>query len=104
MSADVEIPVGNAEGVLGTMGGRFGGWALLVRNGKPEFVFAYSNQPQDKYRITSSETLSPGKHTIEFDFKYDGGGIGGWNRDAQRGRQTNRARAHRKHDPGAVLV
>jgi arylsulfatase A-like enzyme len=76
MTADVEVPDGGAEGVLGTLGGRFGGWALLLTDGKPEFVYAFSNQPQDKYRIASSQPLSPGKHTIEFDFKYDGGGIG----------------------------
>src|SRR5262249_37980705 len=76
MTAEVEIPKGGASGVLGTMGGRFGGWGLLVFDGKPEFVYAYSNQPQHKYRIASSQPLSPGKHTIQFDFKYDGGGIG----------------------------
>jgi arylsulfatase len=76
MTAEVEIPNGGANGVLGTMGGRFGGWAMLVFDGKPEFVYAFSNQPQDKYRIASPRQLSPGKHTIVFDFKYDGGGIG----------------------------
>jgi arylsulfatase len=76
MTAGVEIPAGGADGVLGTLGGRFGGWALLVSDGKPEFVYAYSNQNQHKYRIASSQTLDPGKHTIVFDFKYDGGGIG----------------------------
>jgi arylsulfatase len=76
MTADVEIPPGRAEGVLGTLGGRFGGWALLLTGGKPEFVFAYSNQPQDKYRIASTQALPPGRHIIEFDFQYDGGGIG----------------------------
>jgi arylsulfatase len=76
MTAEVEIPEGGAEGVLGTMGGRFGGWALLMAEGMPEFVYAWSNQPEYKYRIASTEPLSPGKHTIVFDFKYDGGGIG----------------------------
>src|SRR5215471_5255087 len=45
MTAEVEIPSGGAEGVLGTMGGRFGGWSLIIENGKPEFAYAYSNQP-----------------------------------------------------------
>lgn len=76
MTAEVEIPKEDAEGILGTMGGRMSGWALLVLNGKPEFVYAYSNQPQHKYRISSPITLNPGKHTIKFDFKYDGNGIG----------------------------
>ena len=40
------------------------------------FVHAFSNQAQHKYRIASNQKLSPGKHTIRFDFKYDGGGRG----------------------------
>jgi arylsulfatase len=76
MTATVEIPDKGAEGVLGTLGGRFGGWALLVMDGKPEFAYAFSNQPQHKYRIASKDALTSGKHTIDFDFKYDGGGAG----------------------------
>ena len=64
ITADVEIPQGGANGVLATQGGRFGGWGLLVINDKPLFVHALG------------EKLSPGKHSIRFDFKYDGGGIG----------------------------
>jgi arylsulfatase len=76
MAAEVEVPPGGAEGVLATMGGRFGGWGLFVLDGKPQFAYAFSNQPKHKYRIASSESLSPGKHTVRIDFIYDGGGIG----------------------------
>jgi arylsulfatase A-like enzyme len=84
IAADVEIPQGGAEGVLATQGGRFGGWAFLILEGKPEFVYAYSNQDgalypyqrSDKTRIIGREELTPGKHTIVFNFAYDGGGIG----------------------------
>ena len=84
IAADVEIPQGGADGILVTQGGRFGGWGLLVLDGKPMFAYAYSNQDGDKYpnqkksktRIAGSEKLAPGKHTISFDFAYDGGGIG----------------------------
>jgi arylsulfatase A-like enzyme len=76
MTAEVVIPEGGASGVLGTMGGRFGGWGLIVLDGKPAFAYAYSNQARHKYRVASSEALTAGKHTIVFDFKYDGGGIG----------------------------
>jgi arylsulfatase len=84
ISADVEIPQGGADGILVTQGGRFGGWGLLVLDGNPMFAYAYSNQDGDKYpnqkksktRISGSEKLTPGKHTISFDFTYDGGGIG----------------------------
>jgi hypothetical protein len=76
VTAEVEIPVIGSEGVLATQGGRFGGWGLLVLDGKPVFVHALSNQARHKYRIASDRKLSPGKHTIRFDFAYDGGGIG----------------------------
>jgi arylsulfatase A-like enzyme len=84
IAAEVEIPQGGAEGVLATQGGRFAGWAFLVMDGKPEFVYAYSNQDgamyphqrSDKTRIAGNEKLAPGKHVIVFDFAYDGGGIG----------------------------
>jgi arylsulfatase A-like enzyme len=84
IAAEVEIPKTGAEGVLATQGGRFGGWSLLVLDGKPMFAYAYSNQDGAKYanqsksktRIAGTEELTPGKHTIAFDFTYDGGGIG----------------------------
>jgi arylsulfatase len=76
ITAEVEIPEGGAEGILITQGGRFGGWGLLVLDGKPEFDYAFSQQPQHKYRVTSNEKLAPGKHTVKFDSKYDGPGMG----------------------------
>ena len=76
ITANVEIPQNGAKGVLATQGGRFGGWGLLVLDDKPLFVHALSNQAQHKFKVASNERLSPGKHVIRFDFKYDGGGIG----------------------------
>jgi hypothetical protein len=66
----------NALRELVTQGGRFGGWGLLLMDGKPEFDYAFSNRKQHKYRVASKEKLAAGKHTIKFDFKYDGPGIG----------------------------
>jgi arylsulfatase len=76
VAAEVEIPSGGASGVLATIGGRHGGWALLVQDGKPEFVYAYSNQPEHKYRVVSNQPLSEGNHVVRVAFKYDGGGHG----------------------------
>ncbi len=76
VTAEVKIPQGGADGVLATQGGRFGGWGLMVLDGKPVFVHALSNQPQHKYKVASNEKLTPGDHTIRFGFTYDGGGIG----------------------------
>lgn len=76
VTAEVEIPKKGAEGVIFTQGGRFGGSGMLLIDGKPLYVHAFSNQPQHKYRIESDKVLAPGKHTIKFDFKYDGPGFG----------------------------
>jgi arylsulfatase A-like enzyme len=84
IDADIDVPQVGADGILVTQGGRFGGWGLLVLDGKPMFAYAYSNQDGDKYpdqkktktRIVGGETLAPGRHAISFDFAYDGGGIG----------------------------
>lgn len=76
VTANIDIPAGGADGVLATQGGNFGGWGMFIDGGKPEFVYAFSNQAQHKYRIASTQALSPGKHIVRFDFEYDGGGRG----------------------------
>jgi len=76
IAAEVTIPEGGANGVLATIGGRYGGWALLMQEGKPGFAYAYSNQPEHKYRVVSDRPLAPGNHIIRVKFEYDGGGIG----------------------------
>jgi arylsulfatase len=76
IAAEVTIPQGGANGVLGTIGGRYGGWALLLMDGKPMFAYAMSNQPQHKYRAASDQVLSAGNHIIRVKFAYDGGGMG----------------------------
>jgi len=61
---------------LATIGGRYGGWALLLQNSKPQFVYAFSNQPDHKYRVASNQSLAPGNHVLRVSFAYEGGGIG----------------------------
>jgi arylsulfatase len=61
---------------LATIGGRFGGWVLLMQDNKPQFVYALSNQLEHKFRIASDQPLTAGNHIVRFSFKYDGGGIG----------------------------
>ena len=72
--AEVEIPQGGAEGMIVTQGGRFGGYGFYVLKGKP--VFLWNLVDLKRIRWEGPETLSPGKHTLEFDFKYDGLGLG----------------------------
>jgi arylsulfatase A-like enzyme len=76
IAAEVAIPQGGANGVLATIGGRFGGWALLVMDGKPLFAYALSNQPDHKFRVASDQRLPAGNHIVRVKFDYDGSGIG----------------------------
>jgi hypothetical protein len=72
--AEVNIPQDGAEGMIVTQGGRFGGYGFYLLKGKP--VFLYNFFDVQRTRWEGPDVLSPGKHTIEFDFKYDGLGYG----------------------------
>ena len=74
ITADVILPKGNEQGVLVTQGGLSGGYALMLEKGKPVFLYNMANVAH--YKIAAKDTLKPGKHTVVFDFQYDGGGIG----------------------------
>jgi arylsulfatase len=74
ITADVEVPEGGAEGMLVTAGGRFGGWGFYLLKGKP--VFVYNLLDLERPRVEAPAALAPGKHTLEFDFKYNGPGLG----------------------------
>jgi arylsulfatase len=73
LTADVIIPEQGAEGMINTAGGRFGGYGFYVLKGKP--VFTWNLVDYKRVRWEGPEALSPGKHTLEFDFHYDGLGI-----------------------------
>ena len=73
ITADVEVPSGGGDGMIVTDGGRFGGYGLYLLKGKP--VFTYNLLAVEKFRWEGQEPLTPGKHTLEFDFKYDGPGL-----------------------------
>jgi arylsulfatase A-like enzyme len=82
ITADITVPQGEAEGMIVTLGGRFGGYGLYLLKGKP--VFDYNLLDLKHYRWEGgplghgllADALKPGKHTIVFDFKYDGPGPG----------------------------
>jgi arylsulfatase A-like enzyme len=74
ITADIEVPEGGAEGMILTSGGRFGGYGFYLLKGKPVFLWNLIDLKRVKWE--GPEALTPGKHTLEFDFKYDGLGIG----------------------------
>jgi hypothetical protein len=73
ITANVDVAA-NGNGVIVCQGGRFGGFSLYVKSGKP--VFTYNYLGLESYTVVSSQALKTGKHTIVYDFKYDGGGLG----------------------------
>jgi arylsulfatase len=80
ITAEVEIPAGGAEGMIVTEGGRFGGYGLFlskgvvgIRQGKPVFLY---NLLDLKRTVWEGPELKEGKHTIVFDFKSAGPGLG----------------------------
>jgi len=72
ITAEVEIPQGGADGMIVTSGGRWGGFGLYLLKGKP--VFDYNMLILAHYRWEGPQ-LAAGKHTIVFDYTYDGPGI-----------------------------
>ncbi|HVP09920.1 MAG TPA: arylsulfatase, partial [Phycisphaerae bacterium] len=82
ITAEITVPKEGAEGMIATMGGRFGGYGLYLLKGEP--VFVYNLLDLKRYRWEGGvgardwlgRSLKPGKHTIVFDFKYDGPGFG----------------------------
>jgi len=82
ITAEITIPKGGAEGMIVTLGGRFGGYALYLLKGKPVFVYNLLDLERFRWeggvggRDWLGSALTPGKHTIVFDFKYDGPGPG----------------------------
>jgi arylsulfatase len=74
ITAEIDVPEAGAEGVLLAQGGRFGGWSLYVKDGKP--VYTYNWLGLKRYDVASKTKLAPGKNTVRFEFAYDGGGAG----------------------------
>jgi len=83
ITAEITVPEGGAEGMIATDGGRFGGYGLFLQKGKP--IFVYNMLDLKKIRWEGGvgalvgedwfgKALTAGKHTIVFDFKYDGPG------------------------------
>jgi hypothetical protein len=74
ITAEVNIPQGGANGVILAQGGRFGGWSLYVKDGRPAYVYNWTGL--EHYTVAAPEPAPAGKATITLDFAYDGGGHG----------------------------
>jgi arylsulfatase len=73
ITAEVEVPDDGGNGAILVQGGRFGGWALYVKDGVP--AYDYNFLGLQRFTVAATEKLKPGSSTITFDFAYDGGGL-----------------------------
>jgi hypothetical protein len=74
ITAELEIPDEGANGVILAQGGRFGGWSLYMKDGKPAYTYNFLGLSQ--YTIASEDVIPAGSTKLVLDFQYDGGGAG----------------------------
>ncbi|GIH68083.1 arylsulfatase [Sphaerimonospora thailandensis] len=73
LEVQLEVPETGADGVLIAQGGRFAGWSLYVRDGRPVYCH---NRCGERTYVRGTEPLTPGSHVVRLRFDYDGGGVG----------------------------
>jgi arylsulfatase A-like enzyme len=74
ITAEVDIPKGGANGVILAQAGRFGGWSLYLKDGKPTYTYNFLGL--ERFTVSAKQAVSAGRATIRFEFAYDGGGVG----------------------------
>ena len=69
ITSDVELKDGNANGVIISQAGRFGGWVLYMKGGKVKHEYNFFGV--EHTNIASLKPLSAGKHEIKYEFIAD---------------------------------
>ncbi len=72
ITAEIDVPK-DAQGMIYSEGGRFFGYGLYLLQGRPVFTYNFLGLKRTKWQ---GPALSEGRHTLEFDFRYDGLGAG----------------------------
>jgi len=75
ITADVDVPQGGGNGMIVTEGGRWAGYGLYILKGRPVFTYNLLELLVARWANDGDPPLAAGKHTIVFDFTYDGPGI-----------------------------
>ena len=77
ITSDIEVPPNGAEGVVIAQAGRFGGWSLYMKGGRIHHVYNFGGM--EWTTVSSSAPVARGRHTVTYEFVYDGGqpGSGG---------------------------
>jgi arylsulfatase len=69
ITAEIEVPEGKANGVVIAQAGYFGGWTLYLKDGKPHHEYNWF--ALERTNIGSDTALTPGKHTVRYEFVPD---------------------------------
>jgi len=95
ITAEVEVPRDGSSGVIIAQAGRFGGWSLYMKDGRVHEVYNFGGL--ERFTVSSPQPLAPGRHTMRYDFIYDGGkpGSGGISRLSVDGQQVGEVRVPR---------
>jgi arylsulfatase len=75
ITAEVDVPQGGGNGMIVTEGGRWAGYGLYLLKGRPVFTYNLLELLVARWANDDDSPLTAGKHTIAFDFTYDGPGI-----------------------------
>lgn len=75
LSAVIEVTAAKAHGVIATVGGAPAGWSLYV-DGEGRPAFRYRAFEAGSVDIVGEAGLGTGRHALQVDFDYDGGGYG----------------------------
>src|SRR5688572_19044443 len=66
VTAEVELKDDQTDGVIIAQAGYFGGWTLYLKDGKPRHEYNWF--ALERTNIKGDQALSPGKHTIHYEF------------------------------------
>jgi hypothetical protein len=100
--ADIEIPNTSTDGMIVTLGGRFGGFGLYLLRGTP--IFTYNLMGLERYKWQGKGALQAGKHQVAFDFTYNGPGMGNGGTGVLRIDGTEVARQQIPHTIPAIIT
>jgi arylsulfatase len=94
ITAEIDVPA-RANGVIIAQAGRFGGWSLYMKDGRVHHVYNYGGL--ERSTVTAPAALTPGTHTVYYEFVYDGGqpGAGGLSRLTIDGQPAEEVRVPR---------
>ena len=80
ITADIEVPEGDSDGVLIAHGNRHGGYTMFVKDGHLHHVHNYCGK--EIFRVTSPHPVPAGRRTLRYEFEPTG------EPDLQQGRGT----------------